>query len=224
MVPKGPDEGNAEVLGAVAWESSSHRLAAMPAPFHKGAYWCATSASLVKGRWHGEAVTEGFRSPVPKPSPSQGEGGPQGRMRVGIVGCGGYRTGGHGGPPLRRVTMALVGADLCVGPSLADAPPWSPSSVMACGHATFSPAGRRLSPVLTGMLKCRYPSPHPSRASPAPPSPGGRLISPPLWKTVWKVVKHSFYPPDQFFTLLSRQSVDIWGAMRYSDCIQDERP
>lgn len=53
------DEGKAEGLGTVAWESSSHRLAAMPAPFDKGAYWCSTSASLVKGRWHGEAVTEG---------------------------------------------------------------------------------------------------------------------------------------------------------------------
>ena len=36
--PAGADEGNAEGLEAVAWESSSHRLTAMPAPFHKGAY------------------------------------------------------------------------------------------------------------------------------------------------------------------------------------------
>ena len=28
---------------AFSTESSSHRLAAMPAPFHKGAYWCGTS-------------------------------------------------------------------------------------------------------------------------------------------------------------------------------------
>ena len=31
VAPKGPDEGNTQGLGAVAWESSSHRLAAMPA-------------------------------------------------------------------------------------------------------------------------------------------------------------------------------------------------
>ena len=68
----------------------------------------APLGSLVKGSWHGVAVTEGFRSPRPKPSPSQGadspcqgemsrrdkrdrEGGPQGRMRVSIVACGGHR-------------------------------------------------------------------------------------------------------------------------------------
>ena len=33
----GADEGRAEGLGAVALESSSHRLTAMPAPFDKGA-------------------------------------------------------------------------------------------------------------------------------------------------------------------------------------------
>ena len=53
--------------------------------------------------------------------------------------------------------------------------------------------------------------------------PGEGLISP-LWKTVWKVVKHSFYPLNQFFTPLSRQSVDICCPMQYSDCIQDECP
>ena len=47
--PAGADEGNAKGLWAVAWESSSHRLAAMPAPFDKGAYWCGTAAPLVKG-------------------------------------------------------------------------------------------------------------------------------------------------------------------------------
>ena len=45
-----------------------------------------------------------------------GEGGPQGRMRVGIVGCGGHRTGGWGHPPLRRVTIDFVGAAVPSGP------------------------------------------------------------------------------------------------------------
>ena len=45
----GADEGRAEGLGAIALESSSHRLTAMPAPFDKGAYWCVTAAPLVKG-------------------------------------------------------------------------------------------------------------------------------------------------------------------------------
>ena len=31
--------------------------------------------------------------------------------------------GGHRGPPLHRVTMALVGADLCVGPPFLNEPP-----------------------------------------------------------------------------------------------------
>ena len=33
--------------------------------------------------------------------------------------------GGHRGPPLHRVTMALVGADLCVGPSTTGVFPWA---------------------------------------------------------------------------------------------------
>ena len=53
------------------------------------------------------------------------------RMRVGIVGCNGHRTGGWGHPPLRRVTMDFVGAAVPSGPSITAAPPWSPSSVMA---------------------------------------------------------------------------------------------
>ena len=34
-----------------------------------------------------QPVTEGFRLPVPKPSPCKGEGGPKGRMRVGPDGA-----------------------------------------------------------------------------------------------------------------------------------------
>ena len=100
----------------------------------------------------------------------------RGRMRVGIVRCGGPRTGGWGHPPLRRVTIDFVGAAVPSGPSITGAPPWSPSSVMGFAHATFPPAGRRLWPVFSEMLKCRWRSPHPSWASPMPPSPGGRLF------------------------------------------------
>ena len=35
-----------------------------PPPFHKGGCCYARSGSLVKGSWHGAAVTEGFRTPV----------------------------------------------------------------------------------------------------------------------------------------------------------------
>ena len=35
-----------------------------PPPFHKGGCCYASSGSLVKGSWHGAAVTEGFRTPV----------------------------------------------------------------------------------------------------------------------------------------------------------------
>ena len=33
-------------------------------PFHKGGCCCAPLGSLVKGRWHGETVTEGFRRAI----------------------------------------------------------------------------------------------------------------------------------------------------------------
>ena len=52
-------------------------------------------------------------------------------MRVGIVGCGGHRTGGWGHPPLRRVTIDFVGAAVPSGPAMADASLGSPSSVTA---------------------------------------------------------------------------------------------
>ena len=151
-----------------------------------------------------QPVTEGFRPHVPKPSPGgrcprrgrmrgtpkgferlrgnvfslppfQGEGGPQGRMRVGIVGCGGHRTGGWGHPPLRRVTIDFVGAAVPSGPSITGAPPWSPSSVMGFAHATFSPAGRRLWPFrqehsdVDGVPLIRH-------GCAMPPSPMGRLF------------------------------------------------
>ena len=54
-----------------------------PPPFHKGGCCCASSGSLVKGSWHGAAVTEGFRTSVVPlirhgcampPSPLRGEG------------------------------------------------------------------------------------------------------------------------------------------------------
>ena len=40
--PQGADEGNAEGLGTVVRESLSHGFA-VPAPFHKGAEWCAAN-------------------------------------------------------------------------------------------------------------------------------------------------------------------------------------
>ena len=59
---------------------------------------------------------EGFRRAVlafPLPG---GRWPRRGRMRVGIVGCGGHRTGGWGHPPLRRVTIDFVGAAVPSGP------------------------------------------------------------------------------------------------------------
>ena len=41
-----------------------------PPPFHKGGCCYASSGSLVKGSWHGVAVTEGFRTPANPPHPS----------------------------------------------------------------------------------------------------------------------------------------------------------
>ena len=38
-----------------------------------------------------------------------------------------------------------------------------PHPSWAYAHATFSPAGRRLWPLFSEMLKCRWRSPHPSR-------------------------------------------------------------
>ena len=96
-------------------------------------------------------------------------------MRVGIVGCGGHRTGGWGHPPLRRVTIDFVGAAVLSGPSITGAPPWSPSSVMGFAHATFPPAGRRLwlfrreRSDVDGVPLIRH-------GCAVPPSPGGRLF------------------------------------------------
>ena len=84
------------------------------------------------------------------------------RMRVGIVGCGGHRTGGWGHPPLRRVTIDFVGAAVPSGPATTDAPPWSPSSVTAL-PCHLLPCGAKAIAAPSGALKCRYPPPHPSR-------------------------------------------------------------
>ena len=81
-------------------------------------------------------------------------------------GCGGHRTGGHRGPPLRRVTIALVGADLCaavgdegalrmrhtpcgyrVGPPATDATPVVPLIRPLRGH--LLPCGAKAMPFLT---------------------------------------------------------------------------
>ena len=94
---------------------------------------------------------------------------------MGIVGCGGHRTGGWGHPPLRRVTIDFVGAAVPSGPSITGAPPWSPSSVMAA-PCHLLPCGAKALAVPSGALKCRWRSPHPSRLTPChlPPGEGFR--------------------------------------------------
>ena len=74
-----------------------------PPPFHKGGCCYASSGSLVKGSWHGAAVTEGFRTPV---------------------------------VPLIRHGLR-------------------PCHLLPCGAKAIA--------VPSGALKCRWPSPHPSR-------------------------------------------------------------
>ena len=116
---------------------------------------------------------------------------------------GGYRwvhippAGGWGHPPLRRVTIDFVGAAVPSGPSITAAPPWSPSSVMACGHATFSPAGRRLWPfrrkrsnvdgvplIRHGLRPCHLPPGEGIvRANLAFPLPGGGYIHSEIFKS-----------------------------------------
>ena len=96
-------------------------------------------------------------------------------MRVGIVGCGGHRTGGWGHPPLRRVTIDFVGAAVPSGPPITGAPPWSPSSVMAA-PCHLLPCGAKAMAALSGALKCRWRSPHPSRLTPCHLPPGEGIV------------------------------------------------
>ena len=56
---------------------------AMPAPFHKGAYWCGTSAPLVKGGTPPKAEG-GFRSPAL--SVSCADSSPTGGAKLGLSG------------------------------------------------------------------------------------------------------------------------------------------
>ncbi len=92
VAPKGPDEGE---YRWVQWPSNGRMGTSAPTPgydrfrrgrcpqrpgippplcgpppFHKGGCCCASSGSLVKGSWHGAAVTEGFRTPANPPHPS----------------------------------------------------------------------------------------------------------------------------------------------------------
>ena len=85
-------------------------------------------------------------------------------MRVGIVGCGGPRTGGWGHPPLRRVTIEFVGAAVPSGPSVTGAPPWSPSSVTAA--PCHLPPGE-------GIVRVNLAFPLPGGRWPAGPDEGG---------------------------------------------------
>ena len=67
-------------------------------------------------------------------------------------------TGGHGGPPLRRVTMAFVGADLCVRPH--DDHYTHDSHPHPALRATFPLGGGRLGIVsLRGAKRRGDPSP-----------------------------------------------------------------
>ena len=119
-------------------------------------------------------------SPRPKAFPLPGGRCPRrGRMRVGIVGCGGHRTGGWGHPPLRRVTIDFVGAAVLSGPSITGSPPWSPSSVMAA-PCHLLPCGAKALAVPSGALRCRWRSPHPSRLTPChlPPGEGFLFLTP----------------------------------------------
>ena len=96
---------------------------------------------------------------------------------------GGYRwvrrptAGGWGHPPLRRVTIDFVGAAVPSGPSITGAPPWSPSSVMAA-PCRLLPCGAKALAVLSEMLKCRWRSPHPSRAYAHATFPQGKAKNP----------------------------------------------
>ena len=85
-------------------------------PFRKGGCCYASSGSLVKGSWHGEAVTEGFRTPV---------------------------------VPLIRHGLR-------------------PCHLLPCGAKAIT--------VLSGALKCRWPSPHPSRLTPCHLPPGESIV------------------------------------------------
>ena len=103
---------------------------------------------------------------------SRGKVPPQGADEGGYHGCDGHRTGGWGHPPLRRVTIDFVGAAVPSGPSITGAPPWSPSSVMGLRPCHLLPCGAKALAVLSEMLKCRWPSPHPSRLTPCHLPPG----------------------------------------------------
>ena len=106
----------------------------------------------------------------------------RGRMRVGIVRCGGPRTGGWGHPPLRRVTIDFVGAAVPSGPSIPGAPPQIPLIRHGLRPCHLLPCGAKAIAVPSGALKCRWRSPHPSRLTPChlPPGEGffDRLGSP----------------------------------------------
>ena len=99
----------------------------------------------------------------------------RGRMRVGIVGCGGHRTGGWGHPPLRRVTIDFVGAAVPSGPSITGAPPWSPSSVMAA-PCHLLPCGAKALACIFRDAQMSMAFPSSVTAYAVPPSPRGRLF------------------------------------------------
>ena len=146
-------------------------------------------------------------------------------MRVGIVGCGGHRTGGWGHPPLRRVTIDFVRAAVLSGPSITGAPPWSPSSVMAA-PCHLLPCGAKALAVPSGALKCRWRSPHPSRLAPCHLLPcGAKALAVPsgALKCRWRSPHPSrlapcHLPPGEGFLFLTP------GAGAGADMIRPDSP
>ena len=96
-------------------------------------------------------------------------------MRVGIVGCGGHRTGGWGHPPLRNVTN-LVRRGRC--PQRPGIPPAAlrPSPPFTRGGCCYASSGSLVKgswhgAAVTEGFRTPANPPHPSWASPMPPSP-----------------------------------------------------
>ena len=116
---------------------------------------------------------------------------PQGADEGGYRGCGGHRTGGWGHPPLRRVTIDFVGAAVPSGPEsprrFAALPPFTRGAAVTHHQAPLSKADSPYQGEMSRRDKrdraswhgaavtegFRTPAnpPHPSWASPMPPSP-----------------------------------------------------
>ena len=129
-----------------------HGFAMPPSPLRGEGYTCSDGSHLNVDTLplirHGCAVPPSPRGrhcagefSLPPP---RGKVAPKGRMRVGIVGCGGHRTGGWGHPPLRRVTIDFVGAAVPSGPEsprrFAALPPFTRGAAVTHHQAPLSKA------------------------------------------------------------------------------------